>query len=67
MCPGCVTAVLLMVGGATSIASVTAFGPKRLRGNAGAMELERITQSKGDQDGRIDREQTGASKNSVPS
>ena len=67
MCPGCITAVLLMVGGATTIVSVTAFGAKRLRARAGAVELERITQWKGDPDDHIDREQTGASKNSVPS
>ena len=33
MCPRCVTAVLLMVGGATSTASVTAFGAKERQGS----------------------------------
>ena len=40
MCPGCITTVLLMVAGVTSIGSVTAFAAKRFRVNADAVKLE---------------------------
>lgn len=67
MCPECIASVLLMVAGATSIGCVTAFAAKRLRSTYDAADLEAATQSKGEQDGYNDTEQTGASENSVPS
>ena len=66
MCPECIASVLLMVAGATSIGSVTAFAVNRLRSSCG-VDLEAVTHSKGDQDDYNDAKQTRASENSVPS
>ena len=67
MCPACMASVSLMVTGMTSIGSLTAFAVKRLRTKVEAAGLEAITQSKGDQDGYINPEQTRSSQTSVPS
>jgi hypothetical protein len=63
VCPECITALVLMVAGASSTGGLAAFGVKQLR----AGKLGPIIQSKGEQDGHTNADEVRPPESSVPS